>query len=131
MNKVEEFLVLRLHGHKGWVPTDLTHIIDIIRQSDIPDEEMISDLLTLYKEGRVVFSEEGGYFGISPARWNEKEWEEAQQTGNFRNTFLRSCYRQGFKKTELTSERHIMREISKLTANFIDETNRMRHVQPT
>lgn len=100
--------------------TDLLHVIDLVRVSELKDVDIAKELVQLFKQGKIVFAHETTYIQGNPSKWTDEEWEKAQKKGNFLNRILRSLYRQGFKKKELKSLRFIMQTINSKTGGYVE-----------
>lgn len=104
--------ILQLRREKR---TDLLHVLDLIRTKELENVDIAKELVELFQQKKIVFAHETSYIQGNPSRWTDEEWKEAQKRENFRNSNLRSLYRQGFKKWELTLLRDVMQKISKMT----------------
>lgn len=98
----------------------LYHIIELIRTELWSDEQLIEQLLELFKSDVISFSHETYYICGNPSGWTDEEWWRAQrEKGTFLYSVLKGLYRMGFKKKELESLRKIMRTIHKRTNEYI------------
>lgn len=92
--------------------TDLFHVLDIIRECALSDDEIARQLGVLCREGKIAFAYQGDFPICGDVNsWTDEQWQKAQKNGTFLNSLLRANYRSGIKKRELESVRHIMRKI--------------------
>jgi len=97
----------------------LIFVLEIVKIGKWTEEEIVSILVSLYKQKKVQFNQEGWTFGENItiyggiSTWTEEDWEKADRKEQPWYGYLCSNYRYGNKRKELLTMNCVMSCLSK------------------